>query len=584
MRWRRCIRDNGRIVSVLDFTPAGLPEKYDRRRRLLRWGQGVAALVILNAFLSFSTWWPTPFVVLDARIAPEFVGLWVLVLGLVAWRGALGQVALRLITAGYLMLVLGRYADVTVPALFGRPINAYWDIPQIPRFLWVSAQEWPWWLTASVLFGVVVLLAAIYGVLRWGIGVLAGQVAPAARARPWAWLITAAAVALAGANYAGVRATWPYVSKPVVPVAWRQAQVLMGAWSSSHQSSILPASSPVDEARRSTDGSALAALAGADVLLMPLESMGAITYDDPEMSRAVAPARQRFERDLKSGGFQVVSAFLKSPTFAGGSDLAHLTLLSGIDLSDPMRHDVLLTTQRETLITLFKANGYQTFGVYPGVFWPWPERAFYRFDHYVDGPALAYPGPAIGYWKIPDQFSAAKLEALYPRKGSAKPRFTFFPTITTHLPFSPVPPFQPDWVRLLSEQPFDEAELQRALAERPNWTLMRPDYIRMMGYAYQWLGAYLREQAGREAFYILVGDHQPAATVTGEGANWDVPVYLVSKNERLLQRFVMMGYHPGVEPSRAPLGGLHDLTDHLLQAFSAEGPGPRGTRLARSSP
>lgn len=584
MRWRRRIRDNGRIVSALDFTPSGLPEKYDRRRRLLRWGQGVAALVILNAFLSFSTWWPTPFVVLDARIAPEFVGLWVLVLGLVAWRGALGQVALRLITAGYLMLVLGRYADVTVPALFGRPINAYWDIPQIPRFLWVSAQEWPWWLTASVLFGVVLLLAAIYGVLRWGIGVLAGQVAPVARARPWAWLITAAAVALAGANYAGVRATWPYVSKPVLPVAWRQAQVLMGAWSSSHQSSILPASSPVDEARRSTDGSALAALAGADVLLMPLESMGAITYDDPEMSRALAPARQRFDRDLKSGGFQVVSAFLKSPTFAGGSDLAHLTLLSGIDLSDPMRHDVLLTTQRETLITLFKANGYQTFGVYPGVFWPWPERAFYRFDHYVDGPALAYPGPAIGYWKIPDQFSAAKLEALYPRKGSAKPRFTFFPTITTHLPFSPVPPFQSDWARLLSEQPFDEAELQRALAERPNWTLMRPDYIRMMGYAYQWLGAYLREQAGREAFYILVGDHQPAATVTGEGANWDVPVYLVSKNERLLQRFVMMGYHSGVEPSRAPLGGLHDLTDHLLQAFSAEGPGPRGTRLARSSP
>jgi hypothetical protein len=332
------------------------------------------------------------------------------------------------------------------------------------------------------------------------------------------------------------------------------------------------------------DGSALAALTGADVLLMPMESMGAITYDDPEMNRELRPARQRFEQQLKAGGFQVVSAFLKSPTFAGGSDLAHLSLLSGIDLSDPMRHDVLLTTQRETLITLFKANGYQTFGVYPGVFWPWPERAFYRFDQYVDGPALAYPGPAIGYWKIPDQFSVAKLESLYPRQGSAKPRFTFFPTITTHLPFSPVPPFQSNWSQLLSEQPFDEGDLQRALAERPNWTQMRLDYMRMMAYAYQWLGTYLRDHAGRDAFYIFVGDHQPASSVTGEGANWDVPVYLVSKNERLLQRFLMMGYQPGVEPTRSPLGGLHDLTDHLLQAFSADGPGPRRTRLASRLP
>jgi len=556
----------------------------DRRARLMRLGFGMAALLWLNAALSFSTWWPTPFVVLDARLAPEFVGLWVLVLGVVAWRGAVGSGGLKAITLCYLLLVLGRYADVTVPALFGRPINAYWDIPQIPRFLWVSAQEWPWWLTVAALLGLLLLLGLLYGALYWGIRLVARVVAPAARAHTWVWLLTAAAVVLAGANYAGVRATWPYVSKPVLPVAWRQARVLMGAWSSAQQAWLLPLHGPVEEAHRAAEGSALAALAGADVMLMPLESLGAVTYDDPEMNAELAPARQRFEQDLREGGFRVVSAFLKSATFAGGSDLAHLSMLSGIDLTDPLRHDVLLTTQRPTLITLFKAQGYQTFGVYPGVFWPWPERAFYRFDEYVDGPALDYPGPAIGYWKIPDQFSVAKLEALHPRREGSRPRFTFFPTITTHLPFSPVPPYQADWAQLLSAEPFEEADVLRALAERPNWTQMRPDYMRMMQYSYRWLGAYLREHAGRDAFHVFVGDHQPAASVTGEGASWDVPVHLVSRNERLLQRFVMLGYHPGVEPPRAPLGGLHDLTDHLLQAFSAEGPGAGGTRLAGTRP
>ena len=551
---------------------------------MMRTVQGVAALLLLNACLSFSTWWPTPWVVLDARVAPEFIGLWVLVLVLVAWRGSLGQGAVRVITLGYLLLVLGRYADVTVPALFGRPINAYWDLPQIPRFLWVSAQEWPWWLTLAVLAGGASLLIGLYALLRWGIGVLATQVAPAAQAHVGAWLITLAAVALAAANYAGVQATWPYVSKPVVPVAWRQAQVLWGAWSSARQAVILPPSSPVDEAMAAPPGTALAALGGADVMLMPLESLGAITYDDPEMRTALQAARERFEQDLQDGGYRVVSAFLKSPTFAGGSDLAHLSLLSGIDLTDPMRHDVLLTTRRETLITLFRSQGYQTFGVYPGVFWPWPERAFYRFDQYVDGPALDYQGPPIGFWKIPDQFSAAQLERLYPRDARAKPRFTFFPTITTHLPFSPVPPFQPDVQRLLSAQPYDAEEVQRVLAQRPNWTQMRPDYVRMVEYGYRWLGAHLREGSGREAFYIFVGDHQPAASVTGEGASWDVPVYLVSRQERLLQRFVRLGYQPGVHPRRDALGGLHDLTDHLLQAFSAQGPGARATRLAQHSP
>jgi hypothetical protein len=554
-----------------------------KNHRLGTLALGLAALLVLNAFLSFSTWWPTPFVVLDARIAPEFVLLWVLVLFLVWWRGRLGRAGVMALTLGYLALVLGRYADVTVPALFGRPINAYWDLPQIPRFLWVSAREWPWWQTVAVLAGTGLLLWLVGAILRWGIGVMARSVAPAALVRPWAWALTLGAVALVGANYAGVQATWPYVSKPVIPVAWRQAQVLAGAWSTARQGALLPGQSPVDEALAAPAGSALSALAGADVYLMPLESLGAITYDDPELSRALAPARKDFEQQLCAAGYEVVSAFLKSPTFAGGSDLAHLSLLSGIDLSDPMRHDVLLTTQRETLVTLFRANGYQTFGVYPGVFWEWPERAFYRFDTYLDGPALRYPGPAIGYWKIPDQFSAAQLERLHPRTAQARPRLAFFPTITSHLPFSPVPPFQPDWNQLLSDRPFDEGDAQRAVAEQPNWTDMRPDYQRMVHYAYQWLGAYLKDLPRRDTFFVFVGDHQPAATITGQGASWDVPVYLVSKNERLLQRFLALGYLPGVSPPREPLGGLHDLTDHLLQAFSAEGPGARTSRLARAT-
>lgn len=542
----------------------------------------VGAFLLLNAALSFSTWWPTPFIVLDARLAPEFVGLWCVLLVPALWRRGTESPwtgrGLQIITGGYLLLMLGRYLDVTIPALFGRPINAYWDLPQIPRFLWVTAQERPAWQGLLAVTLALVAGAGLYRTVRWAVGLLALRAVPLAVRYPWTHLITVAAVAVAAANYAGVQATWPYVSKPVVPVALRQLTVLSAALWDAGQAKVLPAHSPVDAARARGADLALAALRRRDVWLMPLESIGAIVYDHPEAQTRMPAIRTQFAADLAAGGWHVVSAFLKAPTFAGGSDLSHLSLLSGIDLSDPLRHDVLLTTQRETLITLFRSEGYQTYGVYPGVFWDWPERAFYRFDTYVDGPRMQYAGPPMGYWKIPDQFSVAQFERLHPR--GAKPRFVFFPTISCHLPFSPVPPFQPDRERLLGPEPFDAEDISRIAAERPNWLNMRPDYWRMVEYTFQWLGNHLRTAPPDDRLYLFVGDHQPAASVTGEGASWDVPAYIVSRDPRLLQRFVQQGYHPGLEPPRAPIGGLHDLTDHLLQAASAGGPGVPTTQLA----
>jgi hypothetical protein len=535
------------------------------------WGRiakAVLALLCLNAALSFSTWWPTPGVVLDHRIAPEFVWLWLLLLGWVGWRGALGPRALVLFTLGYLALVIGRYADVTVPALFGRSINLYWDGTQIPRFLWVSAQDLPVWLSVGIVVAVVLGLWAIYRALKLAMRVAAREAVPYGLEHRWVWALTAALVVLILANYAGVRATWPVVSKPVIPVYWRQAQLLATAFSPQRLAAVLPERTAVDDARAALPaGRRFATLGGRDLFVIMLESYGAVVYDNARARAALATARERFAADVAAGGYRVVSAFMRSPTFAGASDLAHLSILTGIDLSDWMRHDVLLTTQRPSLVSLLREEGYQTFGVYPALSWEWPERAYYGYDVFIEGRSIGYRGPALGYWLIPDQYTAARLEQLHPRSSAAPPRFVFFPTITTHLPFSPVPPFQSDWARVLTPQPFDPADTERALAEKPNWLDMFPDYLRMIEYAYRWIGDYLRRGAPRETVYLLAGDHQPAANVSGEGASWDVPVHVIARDERLLARFVEQGFHAGIEPPRESLGGLHELAAVVLRAF-----------------
>ncbi len=121
--------------------------------------------------------------------------------------------------------MLGRYGDVTVPSLFGRPINLYWDGVQIPRFLWVSAQEWAWWKSLGLVLLVGFFFWSLFSLLQRAIAVSARDAVPYALRTRWVWAVTALAVGLAVANLAGVRATWPLVSKPVIPTYWRQAQV-----------------------------------------------------------------------------------------------------------------------------------------------------------------------------------------------------------------------------------------------------------------------------------------------------------------------------------------------------------------------
>ncbi|MCB1982031.1 MAG: hypothetical protein KDF63_08915 [Rhodoferax sp.] len=544
------------------------------------------ALALLNTALSFRNWWPTPGIVPDLRLAPEAVALWLALLAWVAWRGAPSRRALAWLTAGYALLVVGRYFDVTVPTLFGRPVNLYWDGQQIPRFLWVSARDHPWWVSAVAVLVVVAVGWALVRSLRWALGVAATRAAPYALRARWTWVPTgAAALAVVlhlAATVPGV--TWHAVTHPVTPTYARQAVLLATAFAPGGVEAALPRAEALEAALAAPPAQALGALAGRDVELVFLESYGAMAFEHPRVAPALAPARARLAADLDTGGYLVASAFVRAATFAGASELSHLSLLAGIDLTDPLRHDLLLTTDRPTLTTLFRRAGYQTVGLYPALSWDWAERAFYGFDLFLDGRDLAYQGPPLGYWKVPDQFSRARFEQLHPRAAGSPPRFLFFPTITSHLPFGPVPPVQEDWDRLLGADPFGAEAAERLKNAYVDWLDMLPNYVGMFDYTYRWLGAWLRRPQPRETVKLWVGDHQPAASVSGEGAPWEVPVHVVTRDPALLARFVAQGFTPGLVPQRPSLGGMHDLTAMLLRAFAGDADaGPSGAAVAASA-
>lgn len=530
------------------------------------------ALLILHTALTFGNWWPTPAIRPTLTLSVEFL----ILVGVLAAAAALtARAREQLIAAAswlYIVLAASRYAEVTLPALFGRPINLYWDGPHIPGLLALAWQQMPGWQSLAIAAGIAALAVGVHRALRWSMrrvvetfATMARRASRRASAAAFAGAAAGLAILLVPAvgnlsPGAGPARLWDFVADPVVGTWLQQGRFIANALSVQRTNRLLPPSPAFD--------GNLAGLGGSDVTLVFLESYGAAAYDNPDYSRHLQPRRDALADTLDRSGRHAVSAFVRSPTFGGGSWLAHASLLSGIDVSDPGNYDLLLTTRRPTLVSHFRRQGYETVALMPGIRQEWPEGSFYGYDILLDSRGLGYQGPEFGFWRIPDQFSMERYNERRRTGASRKPQFMVFPTITSHIPFGPVPPYQSDWSRLTTSAPYEPAPLARSLGSSPDWLNLGPAYVQTIAYSFDWITGYVGQPESLNETLILVGDHQPAASVSGRGASWDVPVHLITGNAELARRFVSLGFTPGLSPKRLPLGSMSVLTELLLQGLS----------------
>jgi hypothetical protein len=68
---------------------------------------------------------------------------------------------------------------------------------------------------------------------------------------------------------------------------------------------------------------------------------------------------------------------------------------------------------------------------------------------------------------------------------------------------------------------------------------------------------------------VVLGDHQPAASVAGEGARWDVPVHVIGTRTELLAALMRAGFVPGLTPAAEAVGPMEALGDLLLDVPAA---------------
>ena len=534
------------------------------------WLLAGAALLILDVSLSFSSLWPTPGIKWTGQLSVECA---LLVAGLAAaWhlRGAPPRWLLGALAALWTVLTLGRYAAVTSTALFGRDVNLYWDSRHLSAVAAMLARVATPLEIAGVVLSTIAVPLAVYVVMRWAVGRLSAVMAHTTARR---WLAGAGVAVIAA--FALERALMqpdatPILPAPVASTYLRQAgmvaDVLLGRGADA-----------LGEGPALTSN--LAAVNDADIVLVFLESYGAVTYDRPDFKRALDGRRAQLQRQARDHGLGVASAFVESPTFGGSSWLAHVSFITGIEVKNEGTNVRLMAQKRHTLVTALKEHGYRAVAVMPGLQEYWPEGAFYEFDRIYDTQQLAYAGPSFGWWPIPDQFALAQLERLELGRPGRAPLFAFFPTTSTHTPFSPTPPYQPSWARMLTATPYDESEYQKAWAEPPDWLNLGPSYVRAIDYALATLGGFVSQPRTRDLVLIVIGDHQPPAVVSGEGAPWDVPVHVISSRPALLDALRTRGFSDGVNPSRMPLMRLHELMPALVAAMN----GPEAAHTAARS-
>ncbi len=527
-----------------------------------------AALWLLNAALSFHGRWPTLWVEVRWELSPEIAGM-ILILGGLA--GVWGRRPSRRLMAGLAgiltLLVLGRYLAVMAPALYGRPIDLIADARYLPEVIPMLARAAPWPLLLGLPLVLLLLLGIIFAGMRWALGWLVAALGVCAPRRVLT-LLGGAGVAAYLAGLASPGLTWePGFSRPVTLAMAEQL--------------LLPPQTPFAQTGAEAPGPAaspalssdLGRVQGAHVVILFAESYGAATFDQPRLAAALAPARADLAAALAETGRGVVSAWVRSPTFAGGSWLAHASLLSGVEVRGDEDYQLLLSQSRETLVQPFARAGYRTLGVMPGLRYAWPEGAFYGYDAILDASALDYSGPALGWWRIPDQFSLARLDAMELTATDGRPRLAVFPTISSHAPFRPTPPYQPDWDRILTPDPFDPASFDPANDQEDVLTDPGPAYGDAVAYLLRVVAGWLRLRPDLDLVLLVLGDHQPLAAVSGEGASWEVPVHLITQRAEVRAAFLAEGFVPGLVPQRPALGRMPDLTQILLRAF---GSGPAG--------
>ncbi|MEV6303935.1 sulfatase [Actinoplanes sp. NPDC051861] len=329
----------------------------------------------------------------------------------------------------------------------------------------------------------------------------------------------------------------------------------------------------VDAYRDRPGDQLLTALKDKDVIVSFVESYGRDAVENPAFNAPVVASLAQNSEKLAAAGFASRSGWLTSSTAGGGSWLAHATFLSGLWIDNEQRYRSLVATDRLTLTRAFGHSGHRTVGVEPGITFAWPEGKFYGYDHIYDAHTLGYNGPAFSWSTMPDQYVMSAFQKLEYAKKDRGRLLAEITLTSSHTPWAPVPTML-DWDRVGDGSVYGPME---AAADSPQtvWKdndRIKSEYARSIAYSIDSLLSYMAKYGRDDLVMVFLGDHQPAPVVVGQNATHDVPITIVAKDPKVLDRIASWGWTDGLKPAPdAPNWRMDTFRDRFLAAYGPEG-------------
>jgi phosphatidylglycerophosphate synthase len=332
-----------------------------------------------------------------------------------------------------------------------------------------------------------------------------------------------------------------------------------------------------DEFRDTPTSRLLTALRGKDVLLVFAESFGRVALEESSFAPEVDEALTAGDARLASAGFHSRSGFLISPTFGGGSWLAHSTLNSGLWVHTLRRYGQLLPERRFTLASAFNRAGWRTVDDVPSNDRPWPEgKAFYHWDKIYNRNQVGYKGPTFSYASMPDQYIYSALQRLELGKTHRRPLFAELDTVSSHQPWNRRPEEIP-WDKVgdgsiynhLSNH-YEGGSFLSYWADAPR---VQANYGKSIVYTINTLTSFIQRYGKKNLVVIELGDHQPRNPVTGEQAGHQVPISIIAHDPKVLKAIEGWDWNPGLRPRKdAPVWPMSGFRNRFFRAFDSNPP------------
>ncbi|HET8558023.1 MAG TPA: CDP-alcohol phosphatidyltransferase family protein [Gaiellaceae bacterium] len=305
----------------------------------------------------------------------------------------------------------------------------------------------------------------------------------------------------------------------------------------------------------------LEGLRGKDILLVFVESYGQMAVQGTSFSPAVDEVVDGGTQQLAADGFSSVSGWLSSPTYGGGSWLAHATLQSGAWITSPHRFARLTASKRLTLASAFRSAGWKTVAEVPATYGRWPDgHSFYHYGRVWDRANLGYRGPKYGWSPMPDQWVLQQFAKDELIKRDRRPVFSEIDLTSSHEPWTRIPSLI-SWNRLGNGSIFN-----RLPVDQTGLTDTQQGYGLSIRYALRALYSFIERYGNKNTVLIVLGDHQPSRVT--RPTSHEVPTTIIAHDPKVIGRLSSWGWTDGMLPSpSAPVWLMSAFRNRFFNAF-----------------